>query len=225
MNYSVRELFPIQKSQHFFPEWWKALPKTYESKNNWGLKKPSATMKSCEGFLNIYKNGLILPLWSDLIVETTKDSWKYEFSASSDAVSHDPQQFGPEFNSFIHLKLISPWLIRENSGIKFIWMEPTWNHISTLGNYFTLPGIIDYKYQIGTNINLLFQQKDNKILITAGQPMAHLIPITEKEIEVRTHHVTEQEYMKLDVSAYESSFIKKYAKNKKILQGKCPFAK
>jgi hypothetical protein len=225
---AINELFPIQKASKFYPDWWKNLPKTFNRTNSWGLSIPQSTMKACNGFINMYQNGFMIPLWSDLIVETSHVKWLYEFSAPSEIHSHDPEQLGNIGDTYHHLKLISPWIFREKTGIKFTWMASTYNQIDRLQAYHVLPGIMDYKYNCGTNINLLFPKVVNKQLIKAGTPLVHIIPMSENPVEVKTHVITEQELHKLETNSYISTFIRKYDTNKKILKDKersCPFGK
>jgi hypothetical protein len=225
LNYGIEKLFPIQETNNFYPEWWKSLPKSYEKPNQWGLGIPQPTMKGCIGFINLYTHGFVLPLWTDLLMQTTKDSWLYEFAAPNDIVSHDEQQFGEPINNYHHIKITSPWFLVEKSGINFMWTVPTFNNIENLGSYHILPGIMDYKYNIGTNINMLLPKTDNKILLKAGHPMAHIVPITDKAVELRTHVITQQELNKIEVRIYDSSFTKRYNVNKRILERKCPFGR
>ena len=225
---AINELFPIQKASNFYPDWWKDLPKTFDRTTNYGLRIPSTTMKSCIGFTNLYTNGFMIPLWSDLIVETGPKNWAYEFSAPSEIHSHDPAQFGEVVDKYHHLKIESPWVLREKSGVKFVWMGAIYNQMKQLDAYHIIPGIIDYKYNTGTNINMLFPRVQQKVLIEAGTPLAHIIPMSDMDVQIKTHCVTEQELNKIETPSYVSSFLKKYTTNKNILESKerkCPFGR
>lgn len=225
-NSSVNDLFPIQKASKFYPQWWKDLPKTFELPNNWGLTIPHATMKGCIGFTNTYNNGFMIPLWADLLVQTDPTNWLYQFSTAHKVDSHDKEQIGSDL--YHHLKLISPWTLKEKSGVKFMWTSAFYNQLAELSAYHILPGIMDFKYNHGTNVNMFFPKVDNKILFKAGTPLAHIIPMSENKVEIKTHVVTEAEMEKIEPASYVSTFINKYDINKKILKAKekgCPFAK
>jgi hypothetical protein len=225
---AINDLFPIEKSSKFYPQWWKDLPKTYDRKNDWGLSIQLATLKGCVGFTNLYTHGFMIPLWADLLIETTEDRWLYEFSAASKVESHDEEQLGSMGKVYHHMKLVSPWIISEKSGVNFIWTNAFYNQIDRLNDYHILPGMIEYKYNFGSNINLFLPKTNNRMLLEAGTPMVHFIPMTDKDVEVKTHVVSEEEYRKLETPLYTSKFIKKYYTNKKIMQskeGKCPFGK
>ena len=74
------ENFPIAKSENFYPEWWKNLPKEYkENKNFW----PTSTMKRCKGIIDFYQNSFTIPLWSDLMLSVENQnikSFQWKFS-------------------------------------------------------------------------------------------------------------------------------------------------
>lgn len=224
----IHDLFPIRKASHFYPEWWKDLPKSFEVKSEFDVNLPVPTMKSCIGFVNLYRNGFILPLWSDLIIEKDINGCRYQFSdhKALGIRDHDPLQYTGAFQNSTHMKILSPWLLKEKTGVNFLWMEPSWNNASLFENLNILPGVMDFKYQHGTNINAIISSNDIKLWIKAGDPLAHIIPISEKNIKIKTHSVTENEYKKLEGTSYTSSFYHKYTTNKKILEAnekKCPF--
>ena len=109
-----------------------------------------------------------------------------------------------------------------------MWTSAFYNQLAELSAYHILPGIMDFKYNHGTNVNMFFPKVDNKILFKAGTPLAHIIPMSENKVEIKTHVVTEAEMEKIEPASYVSTFINKYDINKKILKAKekgCPFAK
>ena len=225
LNYGTNELFPIQEANNFYPEWWKTLPKTYESLNNWGLSIPRPTMKQCIGMTNLYTHGFVLPMWTELIIQTTATQWFYEFALGNDIVSHDVEQYQKPISDYHHLKITSPWFLAEKTGINFMWTAPTYNIIENLGKYHTLPGIMDYKYNVGTNINMLLPKVDNKIMLKSGQPLAHIVPMTDKDVKIKTQVVTQEELSKIQVHTYDSSFTNRYRTNRRINERKCPFGR
>lgn len=230
----VHNLHPIQKASKFYPEWWLNLEKTYEvSKSVW-FKFDRPTMKYCTGFTSLYQEGFVIPLWSDYIIETASDGDNkyFDFIASEDilgpgAVSfHNPAQYGhaKEFEDLVHVKINSPWHFVEKTGVKFVWTQPTWNHLNS--NIIVPPGVMDFKYQTATNINIFIQNKEQRINIEHDTPMVHLIPISEHDVEIRNHLVSREELKNIeDRVGHSSSFINKHQTNKNIIdkKKKCPF--
>jgi hypothetical protein len=225
-NSGVAEFFPISNSVDFYPDWWKNLPKYYDISTN-GIKHTSTTIKTCSGFIDLYKNSLTIPMWSEFIIEfDANNNFKWiSPSVCGSVLSHDPQQLGPKFKDYSQVKLISPWIISEKSGINFHFTGAFWNQLDTFEDFIITPGVVNYKNQVTTHINLITHKK--RLEFKAGQPMVNIIPMTEKKVQIKIHQISEDEYKnKMNSINFLSSFIGSYIKNKKIKktrESKCPF--
>lgn len=224
----VFELFPVDYSNKFFPEWWKNLPKDFYNDK---INRTTSTMKRCEGFIEYYINSITIPLWSDLSLNIRPefDSMNWQFSdPSSHAESHDLFQMHGfmEKKNFKHLKLISPWLFKTKEDINWLWSQPVWNFDDPF-SIIIPPAGIGFKYQGATNINMLINaESDSVMLLPCGTPMANLMPMTENDVVLHRHLIDFQEYSRMDDTSYPSSFTNKYRNMKRILQSKeskCPF--
>lgn len=228
----VMEYYPVDYATKFYPDWWKALPKEYEPS---GMFFPASTMKRCVGFTDYHKYGIIIPLWSDLAFVThpgiiAGSSWKFSDEISS-AVSHDTQQFAgfdPD-NKYAHIKINSPWIFNCGEEINFTWSQPSWN-FNNHSDYFIPPGVLNYKYQCATNINMFINvnnsQNSRKFMIEAGQPMINILPMSERQIKIHRHVLNEQEYKTRVSLGYNLKFTNKYTSQKIIRQSnekRCPF--
>lgn len=231
INSAVGNLFPIKKCSEFIPSWWKSMPSTYKVSTDHGIDYDASTIKRCDGILQYYKHGFMIPLWSDLIIKTAEDgSWAWKWSDDSDPmdiVTHNRKQFSPVFDNFIHLKINSPWVLLEKTGVKFEWSQPVYNDISNLNKYIIPPAVIDFKYNCGTNINMLLSNKNEIVHINAGEPLVKLVPISDYDVTIKTHIVSLEEYIKhKNFGVYNFSFRGKYKKRKQIMnnsKSKCPF--
>jgi len=212
----------IDKAAKFFPQWFKDTPSTFK----YGVTQVP-TIKSCDGFINYYKNSFIMPLWTDFAIEIRDGAYRWKDSDGfTESVVHDYHQW----NNFVsekeygHLKLVTPWNLVEKSDIKFLLQRPFWNYKPTEETIIT-PGSVGFKYQASTHINMLFPiTKNQEILLKFNDPILHMIPLTEKEVEIRTHVVSRDEYNKY--TKPNVSFIDSFGKVKKMLQSqekKCPF--
>lgn len=217
----INQYYPISKASSFIPKWLTETPAHYEETNHYGLTKKIPTIKRCVGIQDNYKQGFILPLWSDLIINV-KSSGEYSWAwanAESKAVVHPRQQLGKGFDNLLHLKLESPWFLKEKTGVNFYWSQPTWNMLGAVTSIHIPPAIINYKYQTGTNINLLFPKLDTSIELSVGQPLAHIIPLTESTVEIKTHVISDAEMTKFSkLHNTNSTFLGKYIHNKKLMQ-------
>lgn len=230
-NINALEFFPIKPADQFYPVWWKNLSKQQTTTDNNGLSVNRATMKSCNGFTDLYQQGIILPLWSDVVIETMANGFRYNFAEGDhyEIGHHDYEQMSTEFSKYIHLKFVSPWRIQENTEVKFIFFQPTYNQVQTILDWHIMPGVLDFKYQNATNVNVL-APRGRKFEIPAGHPMAHIVPLTDKEIVVKTHFLDKTDLDKTKLFGTNYPFFQgSYRKMKKITQenerNQCPIGR
>lgn len=224
----VMTFAPIQKASKFYPEWWKQLPKTYLVPN---INMEATTMKSCVGMRDLFQHGLIIPLWSDFVIDIgeigVNESMVNFSDGMTSAIPHQQQQRGeyaPD-NLFQHLKINSPWLLQCEEEVPFMWLEPTWNMVD-IKNYKVLPAVIEYKYQYGTHINLIFtrEQIKKKVFIPFSTPMAHIVPISERPLKI---NLIEDAVLhnKLCSEQTHVTFSNTYTNRKNVKQAACPFSR
>lgn len=219
------ELFPLRKASSFYPEWWKKLPKENLNADFY----PAPTMKTCTGFIEHYQHGVVMQLWSDVIIEMDvygKKSFKWKFAdEKTRAENHDISQYqgylGQHSLDFSHLKIVSPWYLYCKEEIPFLFLDVPWQEMND--NYRIMPGTVDLKYQHSTNINLFLRHKEqkNKFMIDAGTPMAHIIPLSEKKLIIHHHLLSEEQYFQKEKENRRVKFIGDNIFVKKA--SKCPF--
>ena len=207
---------PIQKTLKFIPDWWKQLPKV-SSKNS--TMPVYSTMKLCVGFTDYYKLGVTMPMWCDLALEIGKqgsDYYKYQFSDHrSEIQTHPPAQHNNHFavKDYQHIKIVTPWAFHCEEDINFMAMEPTWSFMK-FETMRTLPGVVSYKHQSGTNINIMIKRTEEKqnILLPFLEPVYHVFPISDRPIKlVVTADINM--YDKCRTKNYMSTFVDKYKSN------------
>jgi hypothetical protein len=221
-NEHLAKYFAIQKSTNFYPQFWKSIAKATRDENDM-YDRP--TIKTCTGLLDFFQDSFTIPLWSDLAIKVEADKYAWQFSQTNcSAVHHDNQQRIGYLEKYHHLKLISPWMLRCNSDIKFAFTEDTWNITDETAPIRVLNGVVDYKYQHGTNVNIMVPSAPASYLLQCGQPIANLRPLTEKKVKLTVHVVSEGEYGKFQDTQRNYFFVKKYIKNKEFMD-KCPFHK
>lgn len=211
----------IESGTKFYPDWWKRLSKTENSWQEHFVKsfQPRAlagipSMRSCVGFINVYKNSFVLPMWSDLRIavsswektQTGFPSYSYQYANLCSGIeSHPTEQHGNFFSreNYQHLKLLSPWEVLCNQDIQWAWMPPVWHFLNDLEDITILNGMVDYFYQTTTNINMFIKrpkQEESFFEIPYGTPLCHIIPLTERKIKIQHHLVTHDELIKIKAS-------------------------
>jgi hypothetical protein len=217
------------KATKFYPEWWKNLEPSYKEHKT---PVPAATMKGCRGLIEFHRNAIAIPMWSDLYVEVGDLKTKVIRQAimNTPSTQHPAQQRGTWLpaQKYGHAKFDCPWVFKTKEYVQFMLMEAFYN-LDKPEDLMIPPGIVDFKYQQGANINVLFDYREQKrdVIIKAGDPLMFMIPLTEREVVIKKHKVTSQEYRDLKILPY--TFSNHYGFNKKVIDKAeaekkgCPF--
>jgi len=235
----VHKYFGIKPAIQYTPEWWKNTSKTINVPVSNKMNLDQATIKTCPGFIDFYKKGFIVPSWTDMIFVPDKDTHNIDYKSASSEVPelfnkgimrHNPDQWNRAFEDAIHFKLLSPWTIFQKENISWVMAEPTWSTLKDNTNLRLLPGSTNFKLVHSLNFNYFITNKTPVIEIEADQPLAHLIPITEKDVEIKNHLVSKEEWHRLRftdnptfkfINSYK--FIEKWHKTNIEEKNKCPF--
>lgn len=226
----VYNFFPIVETKKNIPKWFKELP-TPRFKKIEDHNKANLNLKLCSGFIDYFKRGIELPLWSDLFIRVGKKNtldyrWDYA-DRFSEIETHSAEETNNNFDPLLyqHLKLTSPWLFSCDEDISFLAMEPGW-HFNALGTARILPGVLNFKYQPNTNINMFIvrEDKETDLLLSAGMPIYHFFPLTDRKITIKNHLVSNEEFRKIFEKGSPFTFIRHYeARTSKIKAMSCPF--
>jgi len=221
----------IKEAKNFIPSWWKATPKNYVRPLSNLVDMKANTIKNCTGFTDLYRQGVMLPMWCDcevIVGETGSGAFHYQYSNGySVARTHPEEQRGMQYpeQNYLHLKFEPEWALVCDEEINFLVTSPVWNQDAP-ESLIVLPGVLNFKYQSAVNINVLFKRETTtaQYLIPFGLPIAHLVPLTERRIVVKTHLVSSDALKRIRSISAHTTFTGKYRNNKKILQEKkCPF--
>lgn len=226
-NQTAYELFPLEQANKNMPPWWKFTP-TFTRMN--GDFFDTSTIKSCRGVIESYQNAISIPMWSDLAVQVNdKNTRTIQFQWAdyqSQCESHhqfqwetwiDPLQWG-------HMKIISPWMIHTKDDVRFMMVDPVMNR-TNFQDYTFLHGAIDFKHNHSCNVNTMVSFGDTvrDFKLTAGTTLALLVPLSEREVVVKTHLVNKEEYDRKKIKMFTFNGI--YQANRKLAEkkSKCPF--
>lgn len=225
--YKNSSIIPAKK---VMPKWLKDLPST-NSLDLDTLTYPT-NMKGCVGVTNALKEGLIIPLWSDLILDIPEEGrLDYRWNLSDplvDASAHHESERGKyaEATKYAHVKLHSPWAITTKESVKWVWQQPIWHHTDP-AEILIPNAVLDYSTLADTNVNLLVrrQHERKQIFVGANTPLVQLIPMTDREVVIHDHLVTNEEWLRiLRSNSSASTFRNKHA-FANLSNSKCPFHK
>jgi len=190
----VYNYFPVVETKKTFPTWLKKVKNSYfNSKDDY-----FEGLKSCPAFIEYFTKGFVLPMWSDLSLEvgpSGSDSYKWQHSDRRSEISIHPYiQTGLSEQEYQHLKLCSPWGFSCSEEVKFLFSAPSWRFGDLPSTVEILNGVVNYRTNAGTNINMLVKRtgEQQKFIIKAGTPLVHVIPLTEKKVIIKTHLVNKE---------------------------------
>ena len=223
----VYEYSPIVRGTRCYPEWWKTLPQSGSTiDQDFNIQ---TNMKNCYGFIELHKQSFVLRCWSDILFSVTEnEGYKYKFLRGNTTLGeHTPQQYNHAFSNFYHAKLLSPWFIREKTGIHFAYVANHWHNEHV--DYMLPNAIVRYDWQGTTNVNMFIPKKNFTFTMNINQPLIHIVPLTEKKVISKCHLIDEKEYERIfiNVSRTFGGFTRaiKVLRKEKDEQkmGKCPF--
>jgi len=196
---------------HSFPNYFKSIPRVQYDK---GLKKHLPflrTIKTCAGFINLYKRSFLITSPFDIYVEFDKTGIiKQQTGTTSFNVAqvHDNEQLLNYVNNHNYkfiLKLELP--ISIDSNVSLLLSDSSY-HFNPMK---ILPGIIPSKYKNELNFFIPIEKHWDHIHINKGAPLFLLTPLCENTIKI--------EYKKYNKTYFNSltfSRLKQYLLEKLI---------
>ena len=211
-------------AKNFIPEWWRTLPASRTEHTNLrtaGSPVPISSMKQCPAINEILKQGVIFPSWCELHLNCDDNGHLDQrvFPEHTALLPHDEQDWNFHKPNYAHVKVGSPWLIKESTGVKWLWIKPDW-HQKDPNAYWGVPGIIEYKHQHAVLNNIKIKH-GTSCKINTGDPWLQLIPMSEKKIEVKCQIVSNEEMNRLNTTNISAvgSYMKSI-KNKQRQEGR-----
>ena len=182
----VYELFRPTYAGKFLPPWYKNLSSTKTIQNEFQLNVPWPTIKTCYGISQTLVNGIIVPLWSDFILEINSDGkYRYQFADTTSEIMAQPES--KIFTNKHVFKIPCPWYASSNVDLNMHSMHPLY-HLKQDAAYTTLNGFLTLtkKIPIPLNTFLVFpvKQEVQRYEFVAGTPLLHLISTEGKPFKL-----------------------------------------
>jgi hypothetical protein len=218
---------PIVKASKAIPKWWKALPSPSIG-NASSDPTHNNNMRRCYGFVELFKRGLILENWGDIHIRVEESKYTFWTATRDKPGEHLVSQYQGAFDGYHHIKLTSPWLFRESTGVHFSYIAADW--CLDAFDFKVLPGVIEYRVNRSTNVNIMLPKRTTPydIYLPLGQPLVQMIPLNDAKLDIRMHLVDEHELGKISnnrVSTFRGlrEQIKLVNRNDERRDSKCPF--
>ncbi len=217
-------MFSIQPLTKLKPKWFKDMPNFRQAPPAPGSNRrfKVSNFKSCAGFINLFKVGFGIPLWADFQIINERSGLGVDYPDRFTTIeSHLDTQYDnhydmatPLSDNHRHVKLDSPWLCFSEQDVDFLMVGATWNYVNNHLYDFNIPmGTLNFKYQPSLNINIMFPRnvdgREVQFEFNAGEVLAYLIPLTEREVEFRCHYITRSEWEQLHMDYASQTIFKR----------------
>jgi hypothetical protein len=203
---------------HFFPNWFKNVPKFTEHENSKG------TIKNCPVFAEYLTQGVVIPMWCDTKISVDENGNTNIESALREMrwEQHPDFQyldFLPESanaNNYVTLKAICPWFIKTPAGFSS-YQNQMYYHFND--NYQILPGSIHTDYHHEINLQILVK-KGTEFIIERGTPFAWYVPYKREKLDYVSRLATIEDSLDIKRSLYDirSKFSNAYKERIKKLK-------
>lgn len=207
------------------PNWWKQLTNSV-----WhdGVGHPMSTAKRCVGITSLYKKAIIFPMPCDASIELGpigSDFFRWSTAHGGVTITEHPQQqrgtYLPDAQ-YKHLKIESPWFAQCDEDVEFMFFQPTYN-FEKPEDLVIPPAVVNFKYQGALHVNTFVPRRNEnvRLLLEAGQPIAGVVPLTDRAVELKFHLVPQEtlDNMVRNITTFSNSYTRHKAK---MNGGKCP---
>ena len=175
-------------AKNFIPKWFKDIP-----------SNAKATVKDCPSFPDYFSQGYILPMWSDVRLQSDKGHWNWNtpneqitWSTHGDNqfIDHTKTNFNGVEGQFV-FKANCPWKIITPPGWSVLQL-PLFYHFNQ--EWSVLPGVIDTDIHHEINQQVLYHGNGKEIQINAGDPFVLYIPFKRSnKLKSVVRYQTEQD--------------------------------
>jgi hypothetical protein len=231
-NYHPGRFFEPTTAKKYLPKWFKNLKPT---KFNWETGKvDNPSIKICPGFNDLFDKSIALPMWYDLAFKYSEEEGQYSSINSeseffkTDLGHHPSDQWKGWVDDklYYNVKIFSPWLFECNESISFYQTDNMF--INPFSKFNIVSGVLDFKYQHQTNINMMVKRENIEHMFKIGEPICFFIPLTERDVKIEVIELSKQDHIDIMNRSVRGSFSASYYKIKRKIikdkdEQKCPF--
>ena len=208
-NFDLIEETCMQPAKNFIPEHWKNL--NYYKDNTFNIKGYNKTAKACPSFVEILKEGYVLPAPCDIWLYTDGDEWKWETAAPVDFIqisNHSGFQYFdnvPNSNVKMVFKLDNTWHAITPKGYSMRQIPMIYHHNP---NFYALYGVIDTDKVHQLNPQIAFISDKNEFVIQKGTPLCYYVPFKREKFnyKVKKYNSKLEEKVFINNIKYLASF-------------------
>ena len=190
----VPDFFPIVKAKEAIPTWAKAARNSYVKKKKQSMGRINHIYQ-CPGIFDLFNQGYIVPMWHDVIIRTNGDAESFEWTVPTSDLSDsiEPNLLENQSNGVGSVLPMKPWSLRTLVKVNTPWHVVAPRGVKLLVLPIAYPDSFEFESSIGIlnpgisneiNIQLYYNVHKGDVLIKAGTPLAHIIPLSESNFDL-----------------------------------------
>ena len=190
----LSENAPPLKATKCFPSWWK---NTSSHNDKQVPKLDRGTIKTCPGFVDLFKYGYVISMWCDVSIEIDEQG-NYKWQTPSNIFSFDghPDEQYKDYlpkhvadNIAAVIKANCPWRIRTPKNVSVLQL-PMEYHFNE--DFKVLSGVIHTDIHHEINQQMVFN-KAGSYFIDRGTPIAMYFPFRRDDFSLVVRDETEED--------------------------------
>lgn len=201
----VVENFPILPISKIYKNWQIEKKKSYLNSLNIS-KLPVSHLHKCPGINNIVNYGYVVQCPFDIYFKWNVDENQHNI-IFNDNFKYIPTMFPnknvveyiPKLANFSHsvYKIHTGWdLIINNNTTRILFNQLPYH--KNIDDFYVYPGILNISESTQINAQITVKNKKD-IMINAGDPIMHLIPIETSKYKFKNRIITEDELKKINI--------------------------
>lgn len=166
----------IQPSYKFIPEHFKNIP-----------SQSFSTAKNCPSFVEIFKEGFVIPAPCDIWFKGNNKEKTYEFKCALEEIKisvHTPLQYSEYTTSNIQsiFKIDNVWYCETPKGYSIRQVPMIYHHNP---NWYVAYGIIHTDMYSQINPQIIVTAENNEVFIKQGEPLCYIIPYKREKLNLK----------------------------------------
>jgi len=204
----LESISPVQKSNHFVPQWFKNMddyivrqpnpegrvPNAFGKKKKTAKKFSGGTVKRCPAIIDLITEGFIIPMWSDFLIQRNDtllewDNKNFPYGIefhSKEQISHWKLK-KTDFPEGV--KFVNPWRIYTPPGYSVLFVAPFYEFEK---RFTVLPGIVETDSYHHVNFPSIIHTNQD-LIIERGTPFIQVIPFKRENWDFDVSRMTEKD--------------------------------
>lgn len=208
----ISDLYPIKPASEFKFSWIKSVMTQYKRAKE--LAPYPNHIGRCPGIFDLLKIGYIVPIPFDLLMIIRPDAetlfrWEVGNESLLSVLGNEVVQphlpIGdhrpPGFLDQV-IKINSPWRIIAPKGVQLLVNPIPYPDIHFFRG---VSGLWDVSNSPQLNIQMWFTDQPGEYLIKAGTPMMHIIPLTDKKLDLVIRDANDNDYRWLEKESFATN--------------------